>query len=166
MAVNTATWRWLSGIFASARIGTNGRKWFKHCGIPVPILAAIRRRRQFFGGKRRRRSGGGTLGAGTAYNLLGWLLNVRACITSESCGCRSAAVTSPATLTPTKVASHTQMATLGIPRTVCTKFRLWGAKRGVGRILRRWSREQLSNLGFWGQFSIAEESDYQTRCFS
>ena len=28
-------------------------------------------------------------GAGTAYNLLGWPLNVRACITSESWGCRS-----------------------------------------------------------------------------
>ena len=74
-------------------------------GSRFRILAAIRRRRQFFGGKRRRRSAGGTLGAGTAYNLLGWLLNVRACITSESCGCRSAAVTSLATLTPTKVDS-------------------------------------------------------------
>ena len=142
-------------------IGTNGRKWFKHCGIPVSILAASRRRRQFFGGKRRRRSGGGTLGAGTAYNLLGWLLNVRACITSESCGCRSAAVTSLATLTPTKVASHSN----GHRRHPGDRLHEIQALRsqngrGVGTVLRRWSREQLSNLRFCRQFPIAEESDF------
>lgn len=116
------------------RLGINVGKWSKDCGIPVSILAAERRRRHFFGGKRRWRSTGGSLGAGTAYNLLGWLLNVRACITSESCGCRSAAVTSLATLTLTKVETATSV-TKCRPRMVFTKLMAWRWSRGNRKMI-------------------------------
>ena len=149
------------------RLGKHVGKWWKDCGIPVSILAAERRRRHFFGGKRRWRSTGGSLGAGTAYNLLGWLLNVRACITSESCGCRSAAVTSLATLTLTKVAfdpnGHLRHPADGLHELQALRGQ---SGRGVGTILRIWSRELLSNPGFWGQFPIAEDSDYEAPGFA
>ena len=107
MAVNTATRRRLSGSVVSAEIGIKRPKIVRTLRDPG---FRFWRRSDDVGSFLAANGGGGALaallGAGTGDNLLGWLLNVRACITSESCGCRSAAVTSPATLTPTKVASH------------------------------------------------------------
>ena len=106
MAVNTATRRWLSGSVVSAEIGIKRPKIVRTLRDPG---FRFWRRSDDVGSFSAAKGGGGALaallGAGTGDNLLGWLLNVRACITSESYGCRSAAVTSLATLTPTKVDS-------------------------------------------------------------